>query len=90
MGFCKLVNLSNEGVSFKCVGGHDTPMEWSMDIYDDSKQCIERLKVKKVWEKRFFNPQPASLFSVEAGGVFKNLSPLQKVRINTYLQELSK
>ena len=89
-GICKLINLSNEGVSFKCVDGPDAPIEWSMAIYDHRAQCIERLKVKKVWERRFNSPRATSLFSVEVGGVFKNLSTSQKAKISTYLRELSK
>jgi hypothetical protein len=89
-GVGKLINLSNEGISFKCVDGSDIPIEWSMAIYDVTGQGMEGLKVKKVWEKRLNNPQTTSLFSVEVGGVFKNLSSSQKAHINTYLRELSK
>jgi hypothetical protein len=89
-GICKLINLSNEGVSFKCVDGPDIPAEWSMSIYDVTGQGMERLQVNKVWEKRLNNPRTTSLFSVEVGGVFKNLSSSQKAQIIAYLRELSK
>ena len=88
-GICKLINLSKTGVSFKCVDGPDIPIEWSMAIYDVTSQYMERLEVKKVWEKRLNSPWTTSLFSVEVGGVFKNLSSSQKAQINTYLRELS-
>lgn len=88
-GICKLANLSGEGVSFKCVDGPDTPIEWPMSIYDVRGQSIEKVKVKKIWEKRFDNPRITSLFSVEVGGVFKHLSASQKAKIDSYLRKIS-
>ena len=89
-GICKLINLSDEGVSFKCVDGPNVPTEWYMSIYDITGQGMEQLKVKKIWEKRLINPRTTSLFSVEVGGLFKDLSSSQKAHINTYLRELLK
>jgi hypothetical protein len=89
-GVCQLINISEKGVSFKCVDGPDISSEWFMDIYDVRGQCIERLKVKKVWEKQLKIPWTTSFFSVEVGGIFKKLSASQKAKINTYLQDLSK
>ena len=87
-GICQVVNLSKDGVSFKCVKERDFPVEWSMTVYDVTGQCLEQLRVKKVWENWLNIPDASSPFSVEIGGVFQNLTSSQKDQIDTYLQQL--
>lgn len=87
-GICQVINLSKDGVSFKCVKERYFPVEWSMTVYDVTGQCLERLRVKKVWENWLKISDASSPFSVEVGGVFQNLSSSQKDQLETYLQQL--
>ena len=87
-GIGQVINLSKDGVSFKCVKEHHFPVEWSMTVCDITGQCLERLQVKKVWENRLNIPGNPSPFSIEVGGTFQNLSSLQKDQLSTYLQQL--
>jgi len=87
-GICQVINLSKDGVSFKCVKGRDFPGEWSMTVYDVTGQCLEKLQVKKIWENWLNIPDTPSPFSIEVGAAFQNLSSSQKDQLNTYLQQL--
>lgn len=86
-GIGQVINLNRDGISFRCFEEYDFPFEWSMNIYDAIGQSLEKLHVKKVWEKGVgdSNNQP---FLMEVGGEFQHLSPEQKVLLNTYLRQL--
>jgi hypothetical protein len=86
-GIGQVINLNRDGISFKCFEEHDFPVEWSMAIYDAIGQSLEKLHVKKVWEKWLSNSD-SKPFLMEVGGEFQHLSPEQKVQINTYLRQL--
>lgn len=92
--YCKLVNLSKDGLSFKCIDSPGVPNEWSVNIHDVDIPSIEELKVEKVWKKQHANAlvttHITSIYSFEVGGIFKNLSSSQKSQINSYLRKLSK
>ena len=88
-GIGQVINLNSDGISFRCFEEHDFPFEWSMNIYDAIGQSLEKLHVKKVWEKgvRDSNNQPVLM---EVGGEFQHLSPEQKIQLNTYLRQLAR
>ena len=92
--FCKLMNLSKEGLFFRCIDNLEIPNELYMDIHDMNITSIEELQVEKVWVKQLNNilvtPRSKSIFSFEVGGVFKNLSSTQRSQINSYLGRLIK
>ncbi len=85
---CQVVNLSKDGISFKCTKEHYFPFEWTMNIYDIAGQSLEQLHVKKVWESWLNIQDDQSPFTMEVGGRFQNLSSSQKDQLNTYLQQL--
>ncbi len=87
-GICQIINLSKDGVSFKCVKERNFPGEWSMTICDIAGQCLEQLQVKKIWTNRLNIPGDPSPFTIEVGGAFQNLSSSQKDQLKTYLQQL--
>lgn len=88
-GIGQVINLNSDGISFRCFEEHDFPFEWSMNIYDAIGQSLEKLHVKKVWEKGVgdANNQPVLM---EVGGEFQHLSPEQKIQLNTYLRQLAR
>lgn len=87
-GICQVINLSKDGISFKCIKERDFPVKWSMTVCDITGQCLDQLQVKKVWENRLNIPGKPSPFSIEVGGTFQNLSSSQKDQLNIYLQQL--
>ena len=89
-GICQIIDLTQDGFSFKCVKQNEFPSEWTMDIYVTTGLSLEQLQVKKVWVKFLENNGIQTPFSMEVGGEFKELSPEQEKQLNTYLQELEK
>ena len=87
-GICQVINLTKDGVSFKCVKNRDFPFEWTMNIYDITGRSLEQLQVKKIWEHWLNIQDVQSPFSIEVGGAFQNLSSSQRDQLNIYLQRL--
>lgn len=87
-GVCQVVDLNNNGISFKCFEEHDFPSEWAIDIYDSNGLSVEQLQIKKIWEHYISNRDFQALISLEIGAEFKSLSSSQKTELNTYLQQL--
>ena len=88
-GVCRIVNISDDGIALQCVADCALPVEWPMDIYDVNGFCVEKLRVKKIWEKPGKrNSLPTSLL-IDVGGCFHFQSPSKKTEIQTYLQRLS-
>jgi len=88
-GVCQLANLNADGISFKCTKEGSFPGEWQMDIYDSRGLSLEKVKVKKVWEKGLRKAISTSPFSIEIGGEFQNLTDEQAEQIISYLQYLT-
>lgn len=89
-GICQIIDLTQDGFSFKCIKQSEFPSEWSMDIYVTTGLSLEQLQVKKVWVKFLQDRSNQTPFSMEVGGEFMDLSPEQEEQLNTYLQELEK
>ena len=87
-GIGQITNLNRDGASFKCVEKRNFPLQWSMAIYDSTGQCLEQLRVKKIWEKGLKDPTTPSPFAMEIGVKFQNLSLRQEEQINAYMQQL--
>ncbi len=87
-GTCQIVNLTPEGLSFKCLKKLSFVQECLLDIYDTSGLSLEQLQVKKIWEKIPSSQSTASHFSTIVGVAFKNLSPQQKEQLKSYVQQL--
>lgn len=88
VGMGQIIDLNEDGVSFSCVEQRHFPGEWSMAIYDCTGLSIEKLHVKKIWEKYATSPGAPATFPVVVGGAFTNLSSSQKNQLNSYLQYL--
>jgi len=87
-GVCQIINLTPEGLSFKCVKSLSLSRECSLDIYDTSGLNIELLQVKKIWEKTLCSQDPPTQFSMIVGVKFRHLSPSQKTKLNVYILQL--
>jgi hypothetical protein len=89
-GTCQIVNVTPEGLSFKCLKKWSFSQECSLDIYDTSGLSLEQLQVKKIWEKIPSSQGSPSQFSTIVGVAFHNLSPPQKEQLKLYIQQLEK
>ena len=85
-GICQIVNLNPEGLSFKCVKEWCFPPYWSLDIYDTAGMNLEQLQIKKIWEHHSTHTGAPLQFSMRVGVAFKNLSALQKAKLNLYIR----
>ncbi len=88
-GTCQIINVTPEGLSFKCVKKCSFSQEYSLDIYDTSGLSLELLQVRKIWEKILGNQNTPS-FSTIVGVAFQNLSTQQKAQLKLYIQQLKK
>ena len=89
-GACQIINVTPEGLSFKCVKRCSFFQEYSLDIYDTSGLSLELLQVKKIWEKNPRSKDAASHFSTIVGVAFQNLSRSQKEQLSLYIRQLKK
>jgi len=87
-GFCLIINITPEGLSFKCLKSLSLSRECSLDIYDTSGLNLELLQVKKIWEKIPSNQDAPTQFSMIVGVAFCHLSPSQKAQLNVYIRQL--
>jgi hypothetical protein len=87
-GVCQVIDLNNNGISFKCFDEHDFPGEWAIDIYGSNGLSVEELQIKKIWEHCISNRDVQTLVSLEIGAEFKSLTSSQKTELNSYLQQL--
>ena len=87
-GVCQIINLTPEGLSFKCVKSLSLSRECSLDIYDTSGLNLELLQVKKIWEKIPSSQDASTQFSMIVGVTFRHLSPSQKEQLNLYIRQL--
>ena len=83
-----MTDINKNGFSFKCIKRPYFLLDWSVDIFDISGMSLEQLQVKKVWEKYMGDRNVQSPFQVKFGVEFKNLSPLQKSQLDTYIRQL--
>ncbi len=89
-GTCQIINVTPEGLSFKCVKKGSFLEECSLDIYDTSGLSLEMLQIKKIWEKIATGKDTPSQFSTIVGVAFHDLSPSQKAQLNLYIQQIEK
>ena len=89
-GTCQIINVTPEGLSFKCLKKWSFSQECSLDIYDSSGLSLEHLQVKKIWEKIPNRKSAPSQFSTIVGVAFHNLSSPQKEQLKSYIQQLEK
>jgi hypothetical protein len=87
-GVCQIINLTPEGLSFKCLKSLSLSQECSLDIYDTSGLDLELFQVKKIWEKIPSSQDALTQFSMIVGAAFRNLSPSQKAQLNVYIRQL--
>ena len=87
-GVCQIINLTPEGLSFKCLKSLSLSRECSLDIYDTSGLNLELLQVKKIWEKIPSSQDASTQFSMIVGVAFRHLSPSQKAQLNVYIRQL--
>ena len=81
-GVCQLANLNADGISFRCVKEGSFPAEWQMDIYDSRGLSLEKVKVKKIWEKGLvlLPGKDAGLLYKIAGDLFVSHTRRDKLR----------
>ena len=84
-GFCQLLNINSDGLSFKCFKRWSFLQEWSLDIYHTSDLSLEQLQVKRIWEKYSTNLEQ---FSMIVGVAFQNLSDSQKAQLDSCILQL--
>jgi len=87
-GVCQIINLTPEGLSFRCLKSLSLSRECSLDIYDTSGLNLELFQVKKIWEKIQSSQDAPAQFSMIVGVAFRNLSPSQKAQLNVYIRQL--
>ncbi|TKB28247.1 hypothetical protein FCL47_01765 [Desulfopila sp. IMCC35006] len=87
-GFCQIVNLNPDGLSFRCLKRCLFSQEWSLDIYDTSGLNLEHLQVKKIYEKQLSNLETPVQFTMLVGVAFQNLTPSQKKQLILYLRQV--
>ena len=87
-GICQIINLSPEGLLFRCVKEWSFSRDWSLDIYDAADLSLEKLQVRKIWEEHLNNQGTPLQFSIIVGVAFKDLSDLQKEQLNAYIRKL--
>ncbi len=87
-GICQIINLSPEGLSFKCVKEWSFSQDISLDIYDAANLSLEQLPVRKIWEKHTYNQRTSLQFLIIVGVAFKNLPAVQKEQLNSYVRRL--
>ena len=85
---CQVIDLTLDGISFKCRDEQDFPDELSIGIYDTTGLSMEQLQVKKVWEKRLNRPYTPASFLMAVGWQFRNLSIAQESHLKFYLHRL--
>jgi hypothetical protein len=85
---CQVINVNQGGISFRCRGEHDFPNEVSIGVYDSTGVSMEKLHVKKIWEKRSHRPNTQAPFVMAVGWEFSNLTFSQKSHLKLYLQQL--
>ena len=84
-GFCQLLNINSDGLSFKCFKRSSFSREWLLDIYHTSDLSLEQFQVKRIWEKYSTNLEQ---FSMIVGVSFQNLSDSQKAQLDSYILQL--
>lgn len=87
-GTCQIINVTTEGLSFKCLKKWSFSQECSLDIYDTSGLSLEMLQIKKIWEKIANSKGAPSQFSTIVGVAFQDLSPSQKAQLKLYINQL--
>jgi hypothetical protein len=85
---CQVINVNQGGISFRCRGEHDFPNEVSIGVYDSTGVSMEKLHVKKIWEKRSHSTNTQEPFGMAVGWAFSNLTFSQKSHLKLYLQQL--
>lgn len=78
-GVCQLGDISEGGLSFKCLYLQDIPDSCTIDLLNTSGTHLHKLEVDKVWEKKRDTEGFAELFSHTVGARFKDLTPEQEV-----------
>lgn len=86
MGVCQVHNLSEGGMSFKCMYLQELPDEWQLDILDTNGTHLKELWVEKVWQKLDKIPVNPSHFALSVGVKFKNLKDDQADLLHKILE----
>jgi hypothetical protein len=76
-GICQLENISEGGLSFKCINRQDLPATWTVDLIDTAGAYLSSVEVEKVWESSNSAQRIAALFNHAIGARFTALSPDQ-------------
>jgi hypothetical protein len=87
-GVCRIIDLNLEGLSIECVREWSFSQEWFLDIYATTGVSIEQLQVKIIWEKHSSSPGTPFNFLIKIGVAFRNLSYLQKAKLDSYIWRL--
>lgn len=77
-GVCQLGDLSEGGLSFKCLYLQNLPDTCTIDLLNTSGMHLHNVEVHKVWEVKNSQHDLTDLFSLTVGVKFKDLTPEQE------------
>lgn len=77
-GVCQLDDISQGGLSFKCLYLQNLPETYQIDILSTSGTHLENLSIEKVWESREKKTKLGDIFTQRVGARFKALSSEQE------------
>ncbi|MBE0582208.1 MAG: PilZ domain-containing protein [Desulfofustis sp.] len=80
-GVCQLGDISQGGISFKCLYLQTLPETYQIDILNTSGTHLENLSIEKVWESREKKVNITDIFAQRVGARFKELSLEQESKL---------
>jgi hypothetical protein len=73
-GVCQLNDISEGGLSFKCLYLQNLPDTWTIDLLNTSGTHLHNIEVEKVWESLDSQKTFTNIFALKVGARFKKLS----------------
>ena len=85
-GVCQVLDLSAEGLSFRCTENRKFPETLTIDVVNNSGVHIWDLPIKIIWVEKINTHSFASIHTVKIGAKFRdNLSPENLHALNQLL-----
>lgn len=77
-GVCQLGDISEGGISFKCLYLQELPEAYTIDLLNTSGIHLQNLPVEKVWESPDKKQGSGTTFALRVGARFTSLSHNQE------------
>ena len=88
---CRVFDVSQGGLSFRCVSEREVPETMAIDIIDNSGLKIYKVPVETIWTGRNESIDSESIFKMIVGVKFDdNISSDQQAKLNQLVRLIKK